>query len=195
MPRYEDRYDYGYWNISVCKEIDAESNTPPNLRQNYGTTNYPRQTIIHVDDWDKIINKVVSIYIQPASLLVDSSRYSGRQEVGYLNNRSEVEKEIAYYNQFPKVRNLGVQERAEEHGTYYYTKFWNVPHSYEEHVVNDAIWIDTNYDALTNFKNTYGTHAGSPYPDGDYNNVDMSGETSKRLWERFAYKKLMFSEE
>lgn len=196
MPRYEDRYDYGYWNISVCKEIDAESNTPPNLRQNYGTTNYPRQTIIHVDDWDKIINKVVSIYIQPASLLVDSSRYSGRIEVGYLGNPHEVEKEIEYYNQFPKVRNMGVQQNADIAGTYYYTKFWNVPHPYEEHVVNDAVWIDTNYDALTNFRRIYGTQNGSPYPDGDYNNVDMSSsETSKRLWERFAYKKLMFLEE
>ena len=197
MPRYEDRYDYGYWHISVCKEIDAASNTPPNLRQNYGTTNYPRQTIIHVDDWDKITEKVVSIYIQPASLLVDSSRYSGMHETGYLNNHQPVEEEIRYYNQFPKVRNTGVQQRPHEFGTYYYTQFWNIPHSYEEHVVNDAVWIDTNYDALTNFRNTYGTQkADPPYPEGDYNNIDMlEPSDDKRLWERFVYKKLKFLEE
>ena len=197
MPRYEDRYDYGYWHISVCKEFGAASNTPPNLRQNYGTTNYPRQTIIHIDDWDKITEKVVSIYIQPASLLVDSSRYSGMHEVGSLNDHRPVEEEIRYYNQFPKVRNTGVQQRPDQFGTYYYTKFWNVPHSYEEHVVNDAVWIDTNYDALTNFRNKYGTQRnGSPYPEGDYNNIDMlEPSTDKRLWENFVYKKLKFIEE
>ena len=197
MPRYEDRYDYGYWHISVCKEIDAVNYTPPNLRQNYGTTNYPRQTIIHVDDWDKITEKVVSIYIQPASLLVDSSRHSGIHEVGALNDHQHIEEEIRYYNQFPKVRNTGVHQRTEEFGIYYYTEFWNEPHSYEEHVVNDAVWIDTNYDALTSFRNKYGTQKNdSPYPEGDYNNIDMLDPSSdKRLWERFVYKKLKFLEE
>ena len=196
MPRYEDRYDYGYWHISVCKEIDVVNYTPPNLKQNYGTTNYPRQTIIHIDDWDKITEKTVSIYIQPASLLVDSSRHSGIHEVGSLNDHQPVQEEIIYYNQFPKVRNTGIQQRPTEFGTYYYTNFWNEPFPYEEHVVNDAVWIDTNYDALTNFRNKYGTQRDSPYPEGDYNNVDMlEPSTDKRLWENFVYKKLKFLEE
>lgn len=173
IQRLEDRYDCGYWHISWCKYMDGNPMPMPNLLRNLGTTSYPRQTIVHVDDWDSITGNTIYLYVQPASLLVDSSRYA--EAIYYFNpDYIELNKEIDWVNQFPKGKHTEIVTVPNDHGNIYETYFYNYPKEYETHVVEDSKWIDLNYDKLTDFSKLYGTKYSSPYPEDDYESVDMT---------------------
>lgn len=194
--RLEDKYDCGYWHISWCKYMDGNQMPTPNLLRNFGTTSYPRQTIVHVDDWDTITRNTIYLYVQPASLLVDSSRYSTSNLYSSFK-LSEVNNEIEWRSQFPKLKHTEIERVSTETGINYKTYFYNDVHPYETHVVEDSKWIDLNYDKLTDFADIYGTNHLSPYPENNYENIDMNipargypfGSDIYRLWENFMFLK------